>query len=317
MPRRRSHSRTSHRPKLVNKAEIDRLLLQESWQMAAGPEVGLLPPPPAPNPRLPQQESWRMATGPEVGLLPLPAAEQFRRLRCDRYEPRCDACGQRGHTSGNCPNRTSDSRQRLPPSAKAFGVGSLVWVWDRQGEISWDGRPEHDFVQVVWGDDGTESGVLPVEAVSVTKVAPRPSRSRARLEGAIQKAQEIAAVEERLEECPICLASSKDIDLLPHATHTGNISNHRACGECRKELCNRKASCPWCRVELVWPQLPDRAGLCLCCPRQCRGGQMCCGDVCGFNQCQHFCASGRRCTNPIGSRITGNPGGCPTCQDHR
>jgi len=53
-------------------------------------------------------------------------------------------------------------------------------------------------------------------------------------------------------ECPICYASSTDIEPLPHKTASGNVAAHRACRKCREELVTRNAPCPWCRTEMVW-----------------------------------------------------------------
>jgi transcription antitermination factor NusG len=48
---------------------------------------------------------------------------------------------------------------------KAFGCGDDVFIEGRGGKIIWDGRPNHQFVEVEWIDDGTRSGVIPVGKV--------------------------------------------------------------------------------------------------------------------------------------------------------
>ena len=37
---------------------------------------------------------------------------------------------------------------------------------------------------------------------------------------------------------------------------------------------------------------------CLCCSRDAKNGVMCCGDVCGTNQCQYRNPNGERCKKP-------------------
>jgi hypothetical protein len=37
---------------------------------------------------------------------------------------------------------------------------------------------------------------------------------------------------------------------------------------------------------------------CLCCSRDAKNGVMCCGDVCGTNQCQYRNQNGERCKKP-------------------
>lgn len=61
-----------------------------------------------------------------------------------------------------------------------------------------------------------------------------------------------AAASGPLEECPICLEAKRDVQQLPHKSGSGDISQHRACAQCREQLVGRNAPCPWCRTEMVW-----------------------------------------------------------------
>mmetsp|Transcript_70116 Transcript_70116/g.121392 ORF Transcript_70116/g.121392 Transcript_70116/m.121392 type:complete len:301 (+) Transcript_70116:87-989(+) len=90
----------------------------------------------------------------------------------------------------------------------------------------------------------------------VTRLAQPASRSNhslnQRQDISEQRTNSTIASSRPAEECPICLASSCDVELLPHKEARGDVSQHRACQKCREELVNRNASCPWCRTEMVW-----------------------------------------------------------------
>ena len=47
--------------------------------------------------------------------------------------------------------------------------------------------------------------------------------------------------------------------------------------------------------KLPFNSTPQR---CLCCSRDAKNGVMCCGDVCGYNQCQYRDQNGERCKKP-------------------
>jgi hypothetical protein len=56
-----------------------------------------------------------------------------------------------------------------------------------------------------------------------------------------------------LEECPICAEDKSDVAPLAHsAAAAGDVSSHKACGECRATLLARNQRCPFCRTEVVW-----------------------------------------------------------------
>ena len=61
--------------------------------------------------------------------------------------------------------------------------------------------------------------------------------------------------------CPICNAERDDVEMLEHASGiatVGNITDHRACSECRASMIVTNSTCPWCRSEMVWRNLYGR-----------------------------------------------------------
>jgi hypothetical protein len=56
--------------------------------------------------------------------------------------------------------------------AEAFSTGDSVSVAGRQGIVSMDLRPDHNFVKVRWSDDGTESDIIETDRVKPLSKAP-------------------------------------------------------------------------------------------------------------------------------------------------
>ena len=64
-------------------------------------------------------------------------------------------------------------------------------------------------------------------------------------------------------ECPICFEFRDDVEILRHKgskelgrTDSGrNVSEHKACGACRKLMLENNQGCPWCRDEVVWKEV--------------------------------------------------------------
>jgi len=53
-----------------------------------------------------------------------------------------------------------------PVKEPRIAVGDAVFVGGRHGEVTWDGRPGHQFVMVRWSDDGSESNLIPLSQVA-------------------------------------------------------------------------------------------------------------------------------------------------------
>jgi len=76
-----------------------------------------------------------------------------------------------------------------------------------------------------------------------------------------------------LEECQICLDETYDVDILPHSKATRpdrsksgrNITSHRACRKCQKNMIERNQKCPWYPSFLpyAFPPFPLLLDLCL------------------------------------------------------
>lgn len=49
--------------------------------------------------------------------------------------------------------------------AEDVAVGDIVAINGRRGEVSWNGRPDYNFIKVRWQDGGAESGVVPFSEV--------------------------------------------------------------------------------------------------------------------------------------------------------
>jgi len=66
-----------------------------------------------------------------------------------------------------------DEVRASDPKAQAFTVGDTVAIDGHAGIVQWDGRPNHQFVTVVWEDDGSTSDliqagmVMPMQALTV------------------------------------------------------------------------------------------------------------------------------------------------------
>ena len=57
----------------------------------------------------------------------------------------------------------------------------------------------------------------------------------------------------KLVECPLCFELREDVKALIHKGKVGgDISGHKACGPCRRDMEKRKSTCPWCRGQMVW-----------------------------------------------------------------
>lgn len=59
-----------------------------------------------------------------------------------------------------------------------------------------------------------------------------------------------------MEECPICLEITADVQPLLHTSNSrGEVSKHRACASCCKQMIEKNQSCPWCRDNMVWQKI--------------------------------------------------------------
>jgi len=72
--------------------------------------------------------------------------------------------------------------------------------------------------------------------------------------------------DDKLLECPICFDMKPDVCMLVHRSREdaaaegkdkkyGDVSEHRACGDCQAHMVANNQSCPWCRDEVVWQEL--------------------------------------------------------------